>query len=244
MANTTADFLEILLAETHVDLDKLRSAARHGIPDEAKYDEYKSFERDNNEVMKRVRGEVTRYHRARSKIFKTKAGGADPSAVLENVISAYLSHNRAVEYSPEMVHLCGPFVYLLAQESDIYYSFASLLQKADDYFSIAGMNARLSDFLMLFRALIPDLYNHFEEEEVDFKDCATSWFQYLLSKELPMDSILSSQKDNLEELEQSEIHAVLLRLPALDMEKIINQALTIRDEVLERSLSELAEAEQ
>jgi hypothetical protein len=34
MANTTSDFLEILLAETHVDLDKLRSAARHGVPDE------------------------------------------------------------------------------------------------------------------------------------------------------------------------------------------------------------------
>jgi hypothetical protein len=66
----------------------------------------------------------------------------------------------------------------------VVFIFATYL---DQYFSAVGMNSRLSDFLMLFRTLIPDLYNHFEEEEVDFKDCATSWFQYLLSKELPMD---------------------------------------------------------
>ncbi|KAJ3325300.1 hypothetical protein HDU76_013205, partial [Blyttiomyces sp. JEL0837] len=123
MANSTVDFLEILLAETHVDIDKLRSAARYGVPDEirgevwkyllgvegldktneisnrqAKYDEYRKFERDNSEIMKRVRGEVSRYYRARVKVFKAR----DPTSALENVISSYLSHHRAVEYSPEM----------------------------------------------------------------------------------------------------------------------------------------------
>ncbi|KAJ3095230.1 hypothetical protein HDU97_007134 [Phlyctochytrium planicorne] len=288
MANTVSEYMELLLAETLVDLDKLRSAARHGIPDEvrgevwkfllgvenpnkaneiskrqAKHEEYRQFEREkeNTEIMKRVRGEVSRYQRSRStKQFKSK----DPGQVIESVLSTYLSYNRDVEYSAALVYLCGPFANVLGLEPDVFYCFTSMMQRIEDYYSSNDLNSRLSDFLMLFRTLIPDLYNHFEEEEVDFKDWATSWFQCFLAKELPLDcvlrlwdtyfatpaglnlhvfvclAILSSQKDNLEDLEQSEIHAVLLKLSALDMDKLINQALTFRDEVLERNLSEIA----
>jgi hypothetical protein len=34
---------------------------------------------------------------------------------------------------------------------------------------------------------MPELHSHFEEEEVNFKECATSWFRYFLSKELPFE---------------------------------------------------------
>ncbi|KAJ3214649.1 hypothetical protein HDU67_001409 [Dinochytrium kinnereticum] len=268
MANTVSEFLELLMAETLVDLDKLRSAAKHGVPDEvrgevwkyllgienpnkaneiskrqAKHEEYRQYEREkeNTEIMKRVRGEVSRYQRARGvKQFKSK----DPGQTMENVLSTYLSYNRDMEYSASLVYLCGPFANVVGAEADVFYCHNAMMQRIDDYYSVADLNSRLSDFFMLFRTLIPELYNHFEEEEVDFKDWATSWFKCFLSKELPMDSILSSQKDNLEELEQSEIHAVLLKLPMLDMDKIINQALTIRDEVLERNLSEIASEER
>ena len=40
---------------------------------------------------------------------------------------------------------------------------------------------------MLFKAIMPDLFKHFEEEEVDIKDFSKSWFSCLLAKELPVD---------------------------------------------------------
>jgi hypothetical protein len=91
---------------------------------QAKYDEYRKYvERDNGEVMKRVRGEISRYQKARSKIFTSNNIGP----IMENVISAFLSCNRDVEYSPEMVHLCGPFMHVLPHEHDIYYCFSALM---------------------------------------------------------------------------------------------------------------------
>ncbi|KAJ3014057.1 UNVERIFIED_CONTAM: hypothetical protein HDU68_000450 [Siphonaria sp. JEL0065] len=281
---------QILDAETLVDLDKLRQVGRYGVPDEirgltwkyllgvetadkaneiskrqAKYEKYQETERQSTDILKRVRGEVSRYYRSRSGgSSKTPFQSQDPCKTMENVISAYLSQFRGTaEYSPVMVYLSGPFAYLLSSESDVFYCFASLMQMVEEYCSHVSMAMRLSEFLMLFRTLLPELHNHFEEEEVDFKECASSWFNYVLAKELPLEcllrlwdtyfsipnglnlhvyvclAILTSLKDNLEELEQSEIHGVLLRLPVLDMDHLINQALAIRDEVLVKRLSEI-----
>jgi len=46
---------------------------------------------------------------------------------------------------------------------------------ADEYNTFHDINERLARFLMRFRMILPDLYNHFEEEEVDFKEWTTSW---------------------------------------------------------------------
>ncbi|KAI9327415.1 rab-GTPase-TBC domain-containing protein [Zopfochytrium polystomum] len=315
MANTTSDFVELLSAETHVDIDKVRSAARHGIPNEvrgevwkyllgvevpdktdelsrrqAKQDEYRllrqqqgsptsgsatSSSSSNRLVtpsfhssafpdtsLKRVRGEISRYYKARSKFL---AASPQFEKRLEEVLVAFLEHQRTVEYSPELVYLCGPLVALYRREGDAFFGFLGLMTAIEDHYSTVTMNARLSDFLMLFGILLPDLHNHFEEEEVEFKECASSWFRHFLAKELPLEcllrlwdtyfsipvglglhvfvclAILSSLKDSLEDLEQSEIHAVLLRLPSLDMDKIVNQALSFRDEVVERNLSDLVD---
>lgn len=62
---------------------------------------------------------------------------------------------------------------------------------SDEQFSTKNMHERLSSFLMLFRHLQPELYNHFEEEEIDMQEWTTSWFQYLLAKELSIDGINS-----------------------------------------------------
>ncbi|KAI9331893.1 rab-GTPase-TBC domain-containing protein [Obelidium mucronatum] len=276
---------QILDAETLVDLDKLRQVGRYGVPDEVrgeawkyllavetadkanelskrqeKYERYQGTERQSTDILKRIRGEVSRYIRARSKMpFQSK----DPNKAIENVVSAYLTQYRGSEYSPVMVYLSGPFAYLLANESDVYYCFAALMQMVEEYCNHVNMATRLSEFLMLFRTLLPELHNHFEEEEVDFKECANSWFSYVLAKELPLEcllrlwdsyfsipnglnlhiyiclAILTTLKDNLEELEQSEIHGVLLRLPSMDMDHLINQALAIRDEVLAKRLSDI-----
>ncbi|KAJ3191108.1 hypothetical protein HK101_008087, partial [Irineochytrium annulatum] len=320
MANTAADFIELITAETMVDLEKLRAAATHGIPEEvrgevwkyllgvetpnksnelsklqAKQNEYRQFDREPVDTQKRVRGEIARYqqrtaapnlkgsyHSSRanngssgggsqsiaasasftsstssnsfSSTSTSPANGAsaaalarankvkDQAQIMENVLSAFLNHHRDVEYTAGMVHLCGPFFWALSQEMDVYYCFAAMAQRIEEYYAASDLSVRLSRFLMLFRTFMPDLYDHFEEEEVDLKDWATSWFLYFLSRELPLEcllrlwdtyfasedglslhlylclAILRSQKENLEDLEQSEIHAVLLRLPFMDMD--------------------------
>jgi len=37
MATTAEDFRELLNAETHIDMEKLRQFSKHGIPDEVNY---------------------------------------------------------------------------------------------------------------------------------------------------------------------------------------------------------------
>jgi len=49
-------------------------------------------------------------------------------------------------------------------------------KKKDEYNTFHDINERLARFLMRFRMILPDLYNHFEEEEVDFKEWTTSWY--------------------------------------------------------------------
>jgi len=68
-----------------------------------------------------------------------------------------------------------------------FLSFVDYFCFADDHFSNFDVSARLANFLMLFRTLLPDVYNHFEDEEVDNKEWSTSWCQYLLAKELPLE---------------------------------------------------------
>ncbi|KAJ3064432.1 hypothetical protein HDU98_012160 [Podochytrium sp. JEL0797] len=279
-----SEIRQILDAETLVDLDKLRQLTRYGIPDEiradtwqyllgvetadkaneistrhAKYEKYQQTDRQSTDMVKRIRGETTRYYRARSKLH---CHFQDPNPVMENVITAYLSQYRGAEYSPALVYLTGPFLFVMHSESDVYYCFAALMQMVEEHCSEVTMASRLAEFLMLFRTLLPELHNHFEEEEVDFKEIANSWFSYILAKELPLDcllrlwdvyfslehglqahvyvclAILTTLKDNLEELEQSEIHGVLLRLPSMDMDHVIKLALTIKDEVLAKRLSD------
>ncbi|KAJ3132840.1 hypothetical protein HK100_004896 [Physocladia obscura] len=248
---------QILDGETKIDLEKLRDVGRNGVPDEvradtwkyllavespdkaneitkrlAKTEKYVSTERQVSDVTKRIRGEVSRYYRARSKSF----GSFDQATGIENVVSAYLVHFPNQEYSP----------VLMSDEVDIFYSFSALMNLIDNHYQQVSMFDRVSEFLMLFRTLQPELHNHFEEEEVDFKECASSWFQYLLAKELPLDylhvyvclAILTELKEHLEDLEQSEIRGVLLKLPNMDMDNILNQATTLRDQVMMKRMSD------
>ncbi|KAJ8325193.1 hypothetical protein O5D80_006141 [Batrachochytrium dendrobatidis] len=229
-----------------------------------KYREYLQYNKENTTLVKRVRGETSRYCWRRKRDFE-KAGCVDIEQKIENVVSAYLNvHHRSQNLLPEvLISLCGPIACSLAIESEVYFSLEKLLVQTDELLATKDLNSRLANFLMLFRILMPDLYNHFEEEEVNFRDWATSWFQYLLARELPLECVmrlwdtyfsmpsglslhvfvclamLSHVKDNLEELEQSEIHSLLLRLPVLDMDKIISHAFRIKYEVMELALSDL-----
>ncbi|RKO92375.1 rab-GTPase-TBC domain-containing protein, partial [Blyttiomyces helicus] len=197
---------------------------------------------ETSDALKRIRGEAGRYCRARKKLLESRSR-AGLEGTLEKVVATFLAQHADVDYSPALVILCGPFAFAMSMECDVYYCFERLMSQLDDHFATHDINERMSNFLMLFRTLLPDLYSHFEEEEVDFKAWAQSWLTNLLAKELPLDcllrlwdtyfstpdgltlhvyvclAMLSYCKDSLEELEQSEINSMLARLPSIDMDQ-------------------------
>jgi hypothetical protein len=58
---------------------------------------------------------------------------------------------------------------------------------SDDWIIEEDIDQKISNFLMLFRLLLPALYNHFQDEEVDIREWSTQWFETLLAKQLPLE---------------------------------------------------------
>ncbi|KAJ1948102.1 hypothetical protein FBU59_001750 [Linderina macrospora] len=292
------DYDEVLESEVFIDVNKLRKYARHGIPDDlrahtswkltthsrkkahatmhvaneftqrkARLEAYQEIDKENVDVSKRVRGEVNRF------LMRTKKDSLvnphSAPAVFEAVICAYINCNNHIDYSPALVQMCAPFVATMKDECDVYSGFERL---ADIMYESAldnNINKRVALFLSYFRTMMPELYNYFEEEDVDVGEWASSWLRYLLAKEMPIRSllrlwdvyfsmpdfvefhsfvclgmvydpegdvhaILKHLKDSLEDLEQSEIRSVLLRLPQMNISQVINQAYNIRSEIQAR----------
>ncbi|KAI9275031.1 rab-GTPase-TBC domain-containing protein [Helicostylum pulchrum] len=279
------DFNEILQSEVYVDLERLRILARHGIPSElrgvvwkfllgveqadrskelsnskARSEEYDQMEKISPDISRRVRGEVSRYQ-----LRTPELAGKHYTERFENVIAAYMNANRDREYNPALVSLCAPFIYSMEKECDAYYCFERLMQAIDEYDTPSTIKEQVANFMTLFRYVLPDLRNYFEEEEVDLNEFTTSWLQYLLSKEMKFENlvrlwdsyfamadplefhpfvclaILRNARENLEDLEQSEIRTMLLRLPFMDMRPIIAEAHNLRHETMERQLFEESE---
>ncbi len=275
------EFADLLNAEVRVDVLKLREQAALGCPDSIRGDVWKYLlgvqqpdqaqssselatlkrryqgqakeEEIDADVLRRLKGECSRYQKARSKLFQ-----ANIQQTLESIVSSFLRNHRSKEYSSSMVPLVGPFVACLASEFEIYYCFERLQTMMDEYFVQKSLSQRLAQFHLLFRSLLPELYYHFEEEEIEFREWASAWFQNLLSKELPLEcvlrlwdtyfssdeglelhtyvclAILKLCKESMDEHEHSEIRAHLLRLPNLDMDQILSLAFSLRDEVVLR----------
>ncbi|OAD76042.1 hypothetical protein PHYBLDRAFT_35737 [Phycomyces blakesleeanus NRRL 1555(-)] len=276
------DYNEILQSEVYVDLERLRILARHGIPTQLrgevwKYllgveqadrskelsnsktrtNEYQQMDKIDPEVSKRIRGEVSRYQRRVPELDNKRY-----AETFENIIIAYLNTNHDIEYNPALVSLCAPFIYALDKECDAYFCFERMMQAIEEYGVNNPLKERVASFMTLFRYVLPELCNYFEEEEVDLNEWITSWLQHLLAKEMQFEnlvrlwdsyfamsdplefhpflclSILRNAKENLEDLEQSEIRTVLLRLPPMNMSMVIADAFNLRHETLERQMIE------
>mmetsp|Transcript_8346 Transcript_8346/g.13179 ORF Transcript_8346/g.13179 Transcript_8346/m.13179 type:complete len:131 (-) Transcript_8346:34-426(-) len=126
------------------------------------------------------------------------------------------------------------------------------------------LNLRVGRFVMLFKTIYPEINSALEEEEVEVNEWAVSWLQFLLCRELPVENCLrlwdsyfaaDAAEDGLllhsyvclailehlqgtiiELSERSEMLATLHHLPVMDMDQIITQAQSIRDEVYSRNL--------
>ncbi|KAF9948117.1 hypothetical protein BGZ65_008296 [Modicella reniformis] len=163
-----------------------------------------------------------------------------------------------------MVNLCAPFVYSIKREWDAHLCFEKMVIMLDDHFNDESINEAVAKFMTLFHTCIPDLYSYFEEEEVDIREWAASALQFVLSRELSLENtmrlwdtyfaipeggwmdlhpfaclaILKQLKEGFEDLEQSEIRTMMMRLPQMDMDQIINEAFNLRHEILEGRISD------
>ncbi|ORY88159.1 rab-GTPase-TBC domain-domain-containing protein [Leucosporidium creatinivorum] len=167
---------------------------------------------------------------------------------VENVLSAYLNRNTSVEYHPGLVQLVAPFVWTLKTEAGMYFCFERLMSLYEDYTATHPLSVRMSFFLSLFRQFLPDLHTYFEEEAVDMRELASAWLEGLFAKEMqigmlmrlwdvyfstadPLDfhpyvclAILTTCKESLEELDQSEVRSMLLSLPLMDVDRLVVEA--------------------
>lgn len=155
---------------------------------------------------------------------------------MEFCVSTYLSNHHGKDFTPALVPLCGPFVYVYQHESlACLAAYTKLLDMMDEWLSLHSLDQQISNFMILLRIMHPDLLLHFEEEEVDVRRLVTSWFETLLAKQLPIESVLrlwevyfthglslhvyiclatvQFYKDELEELEQSEIESFFYKIP-------------------------------
>jgi len=285
MACTQKEWEELVKQETYVDMEKLRDSARYGIaekvrgevwkyllgvtkPDKSEemtelrkmMDDYtQNSHKNNNDLAKRVRGEIHRY-KSHNTNFKTITDNR-----FENILLVYINNNKEVEYTPGMVHLLAPFVFTISSESDIYYCYLAFMKRMEDRMRHEYIEKEVANLMMIFQSTQPELYNLFEEEEVtqnELREIYISWLQYLLSRELPLDCVLrlwdtyfaiDSEKFELhmyvclailenchehllEMSDSSEIKGFLQHLPKMDMDKILTQATNIREEVRLRNI--------
>ncbi|SGZ28599.1 BQ5605_C027g10384 [Microbotryum silenes-dioicae] len=140
------------------------------------------------------------------------------------------------------------------RRSSIFQTDPSLLPPpTEDYTSKHPLPARLTFFMTIFRQFLPDLFSYFEEEAVDTRELAAAWLESLFSREMPIGmlmrvwdvyfsiqdpmefhpfvclAILTTCKDALEELDQSEVRSMLLSLPVMDVDRVSSGAQELAD---------------
>ncbi|KAM0752113.1 RabGAP/TBC [Meredithblackwellia eburnea MCA 4105] len=171
---------------------------------------------------------------------------------VENILSAYLNRHRHVEYKTGLVQLVAPFVWTLKTEAGMYFCFERLMTKIEEGTLNTPLSARISFFLSLFRQFLPDLWAYFDEEGVAVRELASAWLQWFFAKEMGIESlmrlwdvyfavddlvdlhqyvclaILTTCKETLEELDESEVRSFLLNLPAMDVDRLVVEANNIR----------------
>ncbi|PVU99433.1 hypothetical protein BB560_005500 [Smittium megazygosporum] len=200
------------------------------------------MDKKNTECSQRIRREVNRYFQRMGKnnLFDISH---DPNR-FEAVICAYINSNNNIDYKPEFVHLCAPFIFTIHEEYDAFYCFESLMQTLDDFNRSNPVNSQVALFLSWFRSFLPDLYGDFQDEDINLSEFVSAWLKSLLASQLPLGSILqlwdvylsttsfldfhpfvclsilSFLKDSLEELEYSEIRAIIFRLPEIDIPRL------------------------
>jgi len=176
-------------------------------------------------------------------------------AALEKIVVAFLNNNPHAEFNQGMFSLIMPFLFAMKETHDSYLCFESLMKIIDHHYSENPFTHTVAYFLTCFRSVLPELYNYFEEEELDAAEWVVSWLGLLLANALPLNcvlrlwdtyfahenplhlhiyvclAILMELQEDLMELDHFEIKSYLQRLPSMDIDKIITQAYNVQAEI-------------
>jgi len=212
MATNESGFRALLGPEVDIDMEKLKYIACHGVPDKVRGEVWKYLlevsKPDRSEEMKFKKNQREDYEEALKKqnvIDLRKITGSisrlhiqkqffQNSPVAENtknVLIAYLNNNSThIEYRAGMLHLLAPFMYVIEEPHDCFHCFEALMKLQKNYLSENSMAVKVAYFLTCFRTAQLDLWNHFEQAEVEINAWLPSWFEFLLSRELPLECTL------------------------------------------------------
>jgi len=158
----------------------------------------------------------------------------------------------------------NPYFYLNL-EADSYICFESFMNEIQDIFirskdnTVTGIQTRIKNLNSILKLLDRELHDHFKEEKVELQYFAFRWFTLFLTQEFEMpdilriwDSILSHDdkfeflnmvclsiiKIKRNELLQSDFSGIMLtlqNLDKLDVEKLLQNADVIRNELEKNS---------
>eukprot|EP00127_Corallochytrium_limacisporum_P003934 Clim_evm19s155 gene=Clim_evmTU19s155 len=269
---STEDFREILSTEVVVDLPRLKELSMYGIPNEIRCEVwrhllgvssanksrevtdfraqsvgYSNSFRSDPEVLNRVRGELKR-------VVGRDQHLQDRRQLMENVLGTYLNYHTEVDFSPSLVHMCVPIVHVCDHESEVYYIFERIMDRVNERFNGEALHRSMSEFLHVFRSTLPDLYEHFEEQEVEVQLWASNWLRHIFCTELKLKhllrlwdayfsledgfqlhiyaciAVLESFSQDLEEYEHSELRSFLRKPPRFDVDQIIQRAKQLKQD--------------
>lgn len=139
----------------------------------------------------------------------------------------------------------------LPEETDLFFAFVQLQKLIDEYFGPERIDKKASQLLALVRTLVPEVYAHFEDEEVP-PNWAVPWLRHLLASQLRAPlvhrlwdvyfanadglnlhvyvcvALLRELRDTLLELDGEAIAHTLSRLPQVDIGQLVAQADNLR----------------
>ncbi|RSH87357.1 hypothetical protein EHS25_003266 [Saitozyma podzolica] len=149
----------------------------------------------------------------------------------------------------DWIPLVTPFVCCYTRPVAVFMGFQKLMERMR---SFPSMPSRLASLLTLFRLAQPELFEYFEDEQVPYIQVAMSWVRTLLSKEMWLldvlrlwdaylaaedmfelhcyvcVAVLSTCKETLEELDGSEAKLMLLDLPRMDVDRLLQDAANLK----------------
>ena len=217
-------------------------------------DDYSSLQKTNLDAVKQARSDLQRSSSGRAAW--TSSAVRDR---LDAVLAAFYNSHPGIDYVPGTVFLFVPLLTTMPKDSDAYYSASILVRRLAVFEDDATVRKRVARFTMCFRALLPELYNHFEDEEINNR-WVTSWLRFLLSRELPLPclvrlwdsyfaisdgfelhlyvclAILLHCSDELLEMDTAELLVFLQHLPEMDMNQVISKAYNLFEDLQTRGL--------
>jgi len=276
MATTEEGFRELLQGgEVYMDMEKMRDLAFQGVPPTLRYQVWKyllnvSRSDLSEEVQLSIQGPPDEYSRVimrplqrfvstylnqqhgRNNSFQSNE---ELTSALEKIVVTYLNNNPHTEFTAGMFSLIMPFLFVMKETHECYLCFESFMKIIDHHYSENPVPHTVAYFLTCFRSFLPELYNHFEEEELDSTEWVVMWLGLLLANALPLNcvlrlwdtyfahdtplhlhiyvclAILMELQEDLMDLDHFEIKSYLQRLPSMDMDQIIAQAYNLQAEI-------------